>query len=40
MDLGIVLAGFPGSFNNPDLDSCTASAPFQRDSLGIWATFI
>jgi hypothetical protein len=36
----IVLAGFPGTFNNPDLDSCTASAPFQRDSLGIWATFI
>ena len=36
----IVLAGFPGTFNNPDLSGCTASAPFQRDSLGIWATFI
>ncbi len=36
----LVFAGFPGTFFNPDLDSCTASAPFQRDSLGIWATFI
>jgi hypothetical protein len=36
----IVFAGFPGTYNNPDLDSCTASAPFQRDSLGIWATFV
>jgi hypothetical protein len=36
----LVLAGFPGTYFNPDLDSCTASAPFQRDSLGIWATFI
>jgi hypothetical protein len=36
----IVFAGFPGTYFNPDLDSCQASAPFQRDSLGIWATFV
>lgn len=35
-----VVSGYSGTFNNPALGGCTASAAFQRDSLGIWATFI
>ena len=36
----LVVEGFQGTFDNPDLNSCALHAPFQRDSLGIWSTMI
>jgi hypothetical protein len=36
----LVVEGFQGTFDNPDLNSCALTAPFQRDSLGIWSTMI
>jgi hypothetical protein len=36
----LVVEGFAGTFDNPDLNSCALTAPFQRDSAGIWATTI
>ena len=36
----LVVEGFPGTYDNPDLNSCALHAPFQRDSAGIWATMI
>ncbi|MGI8844022.1 MAG: DUF4876 domain-containing protein [Gemmatimonadaceae bacterium] len=36
----LVVSGFPGSYDNPPFTSCNISTELQRDSLGIWATFV
>ena len=34
----LLVTGYAGSFDNPPFVTCSQSAPFQRDSLGIWTT--
>jgi hypothetical protein len=36
----LVVYGFPGSVDNPPFTTCSLSTELQRDSLGIWATFV